>query len=53
MADKLMYIPNNYTQNHSNYRLQLVVEMFEHELANQNSKKVYKVVRPTINNTLI
>ena len=30
MADKLMYIFNDDTQNYPSYRLQLVVETFEH-----------------------
>ena len=40
MDDKLIYIPNNDTQNYLFCRLQLMVEMFEHwtnEQTNQNS----------------
>ncbi len=42
MADKLMYIPNDDTQNHPFSRLQLVVETFGqiNEPTNQNSIKV-------------
>ena len=36
MADKLMYIPTDDTQNYPFCRLELVVETFEH--SNQNSK---------------
>ena len=30
MADKFMYIPNDYTQNYPFCRLKLVAEMFKH-----------------------
>ena len=45
MADKLMYIPNDDTQNYPLCRLQLVIEKFGHssqlnEPTNQNSIKV-------------
>ena len=45
MADKLMYIPNDYTQNFLFFRLKLVVETFGHsnQPTNQNSLKVPKV----------
>ena len=46
MADKLMYNPNDDAQNYTFFRLQSVVEMFEH-LTNQNSINVLKVVKPT------
>ena len=45
-----MYISNDNTQNYSFYRLQLVVETFEHSTywTNQSkSLKVPKVVKPT------
>ena len=32
MADKSMYIPNDDTQNYLFWRLQLMVEKFEHQL---------------------
>ena len=44
MADKLMYISNDDTQNYPFYRLKLVVESFETEFnepTNQNSPKSY------------
>ena len=47
MAFKLMYIPNDYTQNYPFCRLQLVVETQINELTNQNSIKVPKVVKTT------
>ena len=56
MADKLSYIPNDDTQNHSFCRLQLVVETFgysTYEPTNQNSIKVPKVVKPTNKKTLL
>ena len=46
MADKLIYIPNDDTQNYHFYRLRLVVETFN-EPTNQNSWKIPKVVNPT------
>ena len=51
MADKLMYIPNDDTQNYSLRRLQLMVEMFKHilnESTNQNSVKAAKLVSQRI-----
>ena len=30
MADELMYIPNDNTQNHHFFRIQLVIETFEY-----------------------
>ena len=45
MADRLMYIPNDETQNYPFCRLQLVVAL--NEPTNQNSMKVLKVVKPT------
>ena len=49
MSDKLMYIPNEDTQNYHLFRLQLVVETFEHsnEPNNPNSIIVSKVVKLT------
>ena len=40
MADKLMYIPNDYTQNYHLCRLQLVVELYTqlNEQTNQVSR---------------
>ncbi len=52
MADKLMYIPNYYTQNYHFCRLQLVVETLGH-LTNQNSIKVPRVVQTTNEKTLL
>ena len=43
MYDKLIYIPNDDTQNYPFYRLQLMVEKLDtqlNELTNQNSLKV-------------
>ena len=43
MADKLIYIPYDDTQNYTFCRLKLVIETFEHELkerTNQNSLKL-------------
>ena len=50
MADKLMYIPNDKTQNYPYCRLHLVVETIWtiNEPTTQNSLKVQKVVKPTI-----
>ena len=48
MANKLMYIPNDDTQNNHFCRLQLMVETFEHltKWTNQsNLLKVSKVVK--------
>ena len=50
MTDKLMYIPNEDTQNYPFCRLQLVVETFGHSTSepnNLNSTKVPKVVKPS------
>ena len=52
MANKLMYIPNDATQNYYFFRLQLVVELkrFDTQLNNattQSSIKDPKVVKPT------
>ena len=47
MVDKLMYIPNDETEN---YPLQLVVQCLDtyfNEQTNQNSIKIPKVVKPT------
>ena len=49
MADKLMYMPNDVTQNYLFCKFQLVIETFDtqhFELTNQNSK-VLKVGKPT------
>ncbi len=45
IADKLMYIPNDYTQYYTFCILQLMVETFGHS-TNQKSFKVPKVVKP-------
>ena len=42
MADRLMFIPNDDTQNNTVCRLHLVVETFRHS----NSRKVPKVAKP-------
>ena len=50
MANKLIYIPNDDTQNYPLCRLKIVVETFEHptELINQSKfTEVPKVVEPT------
>ena len=52
IADKLMYIPSNDTQNYPFCRLQLVVETFN-EPTNQNSIKVPKVIKLTNKKTLL
>ena len=52
MADKLMYTPNDDTQNYPYCSLQLVVKTFgyrTYEPTNQNSIIVPKVVKPTNN----
>ena len=46
MADELIYIPNDDSQNNPIFRLQLVVETFEP--TNQCSLKVPKVVENVI-----
>ena len=50
MADKLMYIPNDKTQNYPYCRLHLVVQTIWkiNEPTTQNSMKVQKVVEPMI-----
>ena len=58
MADKLMYIPNDATQNYYFFRLQLVVELkrFDTQLnkpTNQSSIKDPKVVKSINNKTLL
>ena len=56
MADKLMFIPNDDTQNYLFCRFKLVVETFEHSifLINQSKfTKVSKVVKPTNKKTLL
>ena len=50
MAEKLMHIPNDDTQNYFFCRLKFVVETSEHQLhkpTNQNSVKVPEVVKTT------
>ena len=49
MADKLMYIPYNDTQNYSFCWLQLVVKQFDIQInePTKNSINVPKVVKPT------
>ena len=51
MADKLIYILNDDTQNNPFCRLQLVDTQLN-EPTNQNSMKVPKVVEPTNRKTL-
>ena len=46
MADKLMNIPNDDTQNYPYCRFKLVVEMFENEPTKQSSIKVPNFVKP-------
>ena len=57
MADKLMYTPNDDSQNYPFCRLNLVVKTFEHltyKPTNQNSVKILiKVVYPTNKKTLL
>ena len=51
MADKLIYIPNDVTQNYPFCRLQLVVKGSENQLNKptiKNSMKVPKIVKLTI-----
>ena len=52
MANKLMYTPNDDTQNYPFSRLQLEVETFGHS-TNQNLMKFPKVVKPTNKKTLL
>ena len=42
MADKLMYIPNDYTQNYPFCRLQVVVKTFGHSTYRINQSKFNK-----------
>ena len=56
MADKLMYIPNDATQNYPFCRLHLVNERLEiqhNEATNQNSIEVPKDVNPTNEKTIL
>ena len=56
MADKLISIPNNDTQNHPLCRIKLVVETFGNSTKWTNQSKfikVNKVVKPTNNKTLL
>ena len=56
IADKLIYIPNDDTQNYPFCRLKFVVETFEHsiKITNQsNFTKVPKVFKPTNKKTLL
>ena len=56
MADKLMYISNDDTQNYPFYRLQLVLKHLYTKLNEptiQNLIKVPKVVKPTNMKTLL
>ena len=57
MTDKLMFIPNDDTQNKSFCRLKLVTETFGqfqlNEQTNENSLKVPKVVKQTNKKTLL
>ena len=46
MADKLMYMPNDNTQNHPFFTLQSV-ETFGHSTKWTNQSKVHKVVKLT------
>ena len=43
MADKLMHIPNDDTQNYPFYKLQLLVETFGHSTKWSNQAKFNKV----------
>ena len=43
MADELIHIPNDDTQNYPLFRLQLVIEMFIHSTVVTNPIKVPKV----------
>ena len=55
MTDKLMYIPNDYTQNYPFYRLKFLLKRLDtqfNEPKDQNSIKVPKVVKPTNKKTL-
>ena len=50
MVEKLIYFPNDNTQNYPFYRLQLVVKGLEthlNEATNQNSIFVPNVLKPT------
>ena len=53
MADRLMYIPNDDTQNYPLCRLQLVVETFEHSTMWTNQSKFTIVVEPTNRKALL
>ena len=56
MADKLMFNPNDDTQNRPFCRLKLVVETFEHSTKRTNQSKFHKVpkdVKPTSKKTLL
>ena len=55
MGDKLMYIPNEETQNYQFCRLKLVIKMFGHSTKWTNKKliKVSKIVKSTNNKTLL
>ena len=56
MVDKLMYNPDDDTQNYPFYGLQLVVETFGHstnEPTNQNSIKNLKDGKPSNKKTLL
>ena len=56
MADKLIYIPNNDTQNYPFCRSKIVVETFEHSTQWMNQSKftkVPKVVKQTNKKTLL
>ena len=53
MADELMYIPNNYTQNYLFCRSPRLVDMFEHSRANQSKfNESPQVVKQTNKKTL-
>ena len=55
MADKLMYIPNDDTQNYPFCKLKLVVKICEHSTEWINQSKLHevpKVVKPSIEKTL-
>ena len=54
MADKLIYIHNDDSQNYPFCSVKLVVKMFElNKPTNQNSEKVPKVVKPSNKKTLL
>ena len=49
MAYKLIYIPNDDTQNHPLCRLKLVVKTFKHSTLSTNQSKLTKVHEDVMN----